>query len=53
MTPLENGGRFEDVHFEQLKRLSGWAQKSSVVHLYIKWVVEEYSDTAGLLLHGK
>lgn len=49
-TAIENGGRFGDHHVEQLKRLGGWSQKSSVVHLYIKRILEEYSDTTGLLV---
>ncbi|CAH3162817.1 unnamed protein product [Porites evermanni] len=51
-TAIENGGRFEDHHVDHLKRLGGWSQKSSVVHLYIKKVLEDYSDSAGLLIPG-
>ena len=47
---IENGGRFEDHHIDHLKRLGGW---SSVVHLYIKKVLEDYSDSAGLLIPGE
>ena len=50
---IENGGRFEGEQIEQLKRLGGWAEKSQVVHLYIKRIVEEYSDTCGLLVPGR
>ncbi|KAJ7384135.1 Zinc finger and BTB domain-containing protein 8A [Desmophyllum pertusum] len=49
---IENGGRFGQQHIEQLKRLGGWAEKSTVVHLYIKRILEEYSDTCGLLVEG-
>ncbi|KAJ7392792.1 hypothetical protein OS493_010451 [Desmophyllum pertusum] len=49
---IENGGRFETQQVEQLKRLGGWAEKSSVVHLYIKRIIEKYSDTCGLLNEG-
>lgn len=52
-TAIENGGRFEDHHVDHLKRLGGWSQKSSVVHLYIKKVLEDYSDSAGLLIPGE
>ena len=50
---IENGGRFESQHVEQLRRLGGWADKSEVVHLYIKRIIERYSDTSGLLVAGK
>ena len=49
---LENGGRFEQQDIEQLKRLGGWCEKSTVVHLYIKRIIELYSDTAGLIVPG-
>ena len=50
---IENGGRFEDSTVEQLKRLGGWADKSGIVHLYIKRIVEEFSDTSGMIIPGK
>ena len=50
---MENGGRFQRDQIEQLKRLGGWAEKSSIVHLYIKRIVEKCSDTCGLLIPGK
>lgn len=46
---VENGGRFETEQIDQLKRLGGWAVKLQFLHLYLKPIVEEYSDTCGLL----
>ena len=52
-TAIENGGRFEDHHIDHLKLLRGWSQKSSVVHLHVKKVLEDYSVSAGLLIPGE
>ena len=49
-TAVDHDGRFDDVNVEQLKRLRGWAINSAVAHLYIERVVEEYSNTCGLLV---
>ncbi len=50
---IENGGKFEDTHIAQLRRLGGWAQNSAVVHLYVKRIIEEYTDTAALIMPGE
>ena len=49
---IENGGNFSDNQIDQLRRLGGWSQKSAIVHLYVKRIVEEYSDVASLLTPG-
>ena len=50
---MENGGRFSDNQVDQLRRLGGWLPKSAVVHLYIKKIIEEYSDTHALITPGR
>ena len=50
---MENGGRFEGEQIDQLKRLGGWAAKLHVLHLYIKRIVEEDSDTYGAWIPGR
>ena len=49
---MENGGRFSDHQVDQLRRLGGWSPKSAIVHLYIKKIIEEYSDTLALVTPG-
>ena len=49
---IENGGRIDQDSIDQLKRLGGWAEKSSVVQLYTKRIIEKYSDTTALLVPG-
>ena len=50
---MENGGRFTDNQVDQLRRLGGWSPKSAIVHLYIKKIIEEYSDTVSLITPGR
>ena len=53
---MENGGRFSDHQVDQLRRLGGgggWSPKSAIVHLYIKKIIEEYSDTLALRTPGR
>ena len=53
---MENGGRFTDNQVDQLRRLEGgrgWSPKSAIVHLYIKKIIEEYSDTLALITPGR
>ena len=52
---MENGGRFSDHQVDQLRRLGGggWSSKSAIVHLYIKKIIEEYSDTLALRTPGR
>ena len=51
---MENGGRFTDNQVDQLRRLGGgWSPKSAIVHLYIKKIIEEYSDTIALITPGR
>ena len=50
---MENGGRFTDNQVDQLRRLGGWSPKSAIVHLYIKKIIEEYSDTIALITSGR
>ena len=46
---MENGGRFSDHQVDQLRRLGGWSPKSAIVHIYIRKIIEEYSDTLALI----
>ena len=48
---MENGGRFADNQVDQLRRLGGSVQ-SGIVHIYIKKIIEQYSDDAGLISPG-
>ena len=50
---MENGGRFSDHQVDQLRRLGGWSPKSAIVHLYIKKIIEEYSDAVSLITPGR
>ena len=50
---MENGERFTDNQVDQLWRLGGWSPKSAIVHLYIKKIIEEYSDTLSLITPGR
>ena len=46
---MENGGHFTDNQVDQLRRLGGWSVTSGVVHLNVKKIIEQYSDSAGLI----
>ncbi|CAH3034092.1 unnamed protein product [Porites lobata] len=35
--------------YRSLRRLGGWSVASGVVHLYVKKIIEQYSDSAGLI----
>ncbi|CAH3180440.1 unnamed protein product [Porites lobata] len=35
--------------YRSLRRLGGWSPKSAIVHLHIKKIIEEYSDTLALI----
>ena len=50
---MENGGRFSDHQVDQLRRLGGWSPKSAIVHIYIRKITEEYSDTLALITPGR
>ena len=50
---MENGGRFSDHQVDQLRRLAGWSPKSAIVHIYIRKIIEEYSDTLALITPGR
>ena len=50
---MENGGHFTDGQVDQLRRLGGWSVTSGVVHLYVKKIIEQYSDSAGLITPGR
>ena len=50
---MENGGRFSDHQVDQLRRLGGWSPKSAIVHIYIRKIIEEYSDTLALITPGR
>ena len=50
---MENGGRFADNQVDQLRRLGGWSIQSGIVHIYIKKIIEQYSDSAGLISPGR
>ena len=50
---MENGGRFTDDQVDQLRRLGSWSVNSEVVHLYVKKIIEQYSDSAGLIYSGR
>ena len=50
---MENGGHFSDNQVDQLRRLGGWSVQSGVVHIYVKNIIEQYSDSAGLLTPGR
>ena len=52
-TAIENGGRFTDDQVDQLRHLGGWSVNSEVVHLYVKKIIEQYSDSAGLITPGR
>jgi len=53
MAAMENGGHFSDNQVDQLRRLGGWSVQSGVVHIYVKKIIEQYSDSAGLLTPGR
>ena len=53
MTAMENGGRFTDGQVDHLRSLEGWSVTSGVVHLYVKKIIEQYSDSAGLITPGR
>ena len=38
---------------DQLRRLGGWSPKSAIVHIYIRRIIEEYSDTLALITPGR
>ena len=49
---MGNGGRFSDNQVDQLRRLGGggvWSVQSGVVQIYVKKIIEQYSDSAGLI----
>ena len=50
---MENGGCFTNAQVDQLRRLGGWSPKTAIVHLYIKKIIEEYSDTLALITPGR
>ena len=37
---------------DQLRRLGSWLVNSVVLHLYMKKIIEQYSDSAGLITPG-
>ena len=49
---MENGGYFSDNQVDQLRPLGGWSVQSGVVQIYVKKIIEQYSDSAGLLTPG-
>ena len=53
MAAMKNGGHFSDNQVDQLRRLGDLSVQSGVVHIYIKKIIEQYSDSAGLLTPGK
>ena len=50
---MENGGHFSDNQVDQLRPLGGWSVQSGIVHIYVKKIIEQYSDSAGLLTPGR
>ena len=38
---------------DQLRHLGSWLVNSGVVHLYMKKIIEQYSDSAGLITPGR
>ena len=54
---MGNGGRFSDNQVDQLPRLGGgggvWSVQSGVVQIYVKKIIEQYSDSAGLISPGR
>ena len=50
---MENGSRFTGGQVDQLCRLGGSSVNSVVVHLYVKKIIEQYSDSAGLMTPGR
>ena len=46
---MENGGCFTEGQVNQLCRLGSWSVNSVVVHLYVKKIIKQYSDSAGLI----
>ena len=52
-TAMENGDHFTDNQVDHLRRLGGWSVTSGVVHLYVKKIIEQYSDSAGLITPGR
>ena len=48
---MGNGGRFSDNQVDQLRRL--WSVQSGVVQIYVKKIIEQYSDSAGLISPGR
>ena len=49
---MEHGGDWDSNVVAQLKRLGGWGDRSEVVHLYIKRIIKQYSDTCALVTEG-
>ena len=52
-TTMENGSHFTGGQVDQLCRLGGSSVNSVVVHLYVKKIIERYSDSAGLITPGR
>ena len=50
---MENCGHFSDNQVDMLRHLGGWSVQSGVVHIYVKKIIEQYSDSAGLLTPGR
>ena len=50
---MENGGRLADNQVDQLRPLGGWSVQSGIVHIYIKKIIEQYSDSASLISPGR
>ena len=48
-----DGRHFSDNQVDQLRHLGGWSVQSGVVHIYVKKIIEQYSDSAGLLTPGR
>ena len=50
---MENGRRFSDNQVDQPRHLGGrggvWSVQSGVVHIYVKKIIEQYSDHAGVI----
>ena len=51
---MGNGGRFSDNQVDQLRRVGGGRSvQSGVVQIYVKKIIEQYSDSAGLISPGR
>ena len=55
---MGNGGRFSDNQVDQLRRVGRggggvWSVQSGVVQIYVKKIIEQYSDSAGLISPGR